>query len=66
MLVKGQDSQKASLLGDEFSNSEIEEVLKNYNFKYYFFPNDKLFDEISELLIKRMLLVFFKENGIWS
>ena len=60
VLVKGQDSQKASLLGDEFSNSEIEEVLKNYNFKYYFFPNDKLFDEISELLIKKNVIGIFQ------
>jgi len=61
IVVSGQDAQKGSYLGPEYSNQEIKEFLDSYNIPYNFIKEDKeLFERVAELLAKEKIVGWFQ------
>ena len=58
--IKNTD-QKSSLLGPQYNNEEIKNILENYNIKFTEIDNDKNFlDRISEYLVNENIIGLFQ------
>ncbi len=60
-VIKNKDSMKSSLLGQEFSNDEIEKTLKSIGAKFKYYKNfDELLDLVTEELKNEKIIGWFQ------
>ena len=59
--IDNNDSMKGAYLGPSFSNSEIENYLKEINAEFEYYEDEKLFDYVANLLEKGNVIGWF--NG---
>lgn len=61
MLKKyGRDLQKGSYLGPAYSNQEIKEFLAHHSLPFKHLEDDKLFDEVSDLIMQEKVIGWFQ------
>tara|TARA_Y100001970_G_C14210233_1_gene846432 strand:+ start:485 stop:2323 length:1839 start_codon:yes stop_codon:yes gene_type:complete len=58
--IKNDDSMKGSYLGPSYSNSEVENTLKNIGAKYHFLDDMPLIERVSKYLIEQKIIGWFQ------
>ena len=56
----GRDLQKGSYLGPQYSNQEIKEFLSRHSLPFKYLEDDKLFDEVSDLILQEKVIGWFQ------
>ena len=58
--IEDDDSMKGSYLGPSFSNSEVENTLRNLGAKYHFLDDIPLIERVSKYLIEQKIIGWFQ------